>query len=127
MESGVISLICPNQRILPPRRQDCREFTVRISFFLEFLSRPLFFPLCELGVLAVNFFDMYHHPEIHHEPQRKLREPTKKGPGPFQVTGPLVACFWDRFAERLDSAPSPVTDRVDPGKPPEPSIGAKPA
>jgi hypothetical protein len=29
-------------------------------------------PLRELGVLAVKFFDLVHHPGIHHEPHRKV-------------------------------------------------------
>jgi hypothetical protein len=50
----------------------------------------------------------------------------KKSPGTFPGHGALWLVSGN-LAERLDSAPSPVTDRRDSGKPPEPSIGSKQA
>ena len=57
--------------------------------------------------------------------RKKTKGNQRKKPRDLSVTGPC-GLFLGSLAERLDSAPSPVTDRRDSGKPPEPSIGKQP-
>jgi hypothetical protein len=78
----------------PRVHRENRGFPGNFSLDLSslFLS-SLFLPLCELGVLAVNFFDSFHHPGFHQEPNRQRIRAIKR-PGWPEGSGASVFESW---------------------------------
>jgi hypothetical protein len=69
MDSRVVNLFSPNRREFTaktPSSQMRKEERSREK--LPGNPRFSLWTLCDLGVLAVNFFDSFHHPGFHQEP-----------------------------------------------------------